>query len=169
MELTPFLRLAASAALLGLSCRPVVAAETYQTNLGPMPLDEAVKQNMLGRGEATATLDGNILIVGGNFAGLPSPATKAHLFESPTIGVPGGQGFDLSVSEAVSGTVSGQLVMTAKQAAAFRTGRLYVQIDSQKAPAGNLWGWLLPEHYDAPPDVPQAGPWFLPQLNTPTR
>ena len=164
-----FRRLAAPAILLGLSCCPAAAAETYQTNLGPMPLDEAVKKNMLGRGEATATLDGNILIVGGNFTGLPSPATKAHLYVSPAIGVPGGEGFDLVVSEAVSGTVSGQLVLNAKQATAFRTGRLYVQIDSQKAPTGNLWGWLLPQHFDAPPGVPQPGPWFLPQLNTPSR
>ena len=169
MAMRLFYRFAGFAALAGLSCCPVLAAETYQTNLGPMPLDEAVKKNMLGRGEATATLDGDILIVGGNFAGLPSPATKAHLFVSAAIGVPGGQGLDLVVSEDVSGTVSGQLVLTAKQAAAFRTGRLYVQIDSQKAPTGNLWGWLLPQHYDAPPDVPQAGPWFLPQLSTPTR
>ena len=66
-------RLAAPTVLLGLSCCPAMAAETYQTNLGPMPLDKAVKKNLLGRGEATATLDGNILIVGGNFAGLPSP------------------------------------------------------------------------------------------------
>src|SRR4051812_45362328 len=93
-----FRRLAAPAVLLTLSCCPALAAETYQTNLGPMPLDEAVKKNMLGRGEASATLDGNILIVGGNFAGLPSPATKAHLYVSPAIGVPGGGGFDLSVS-----------------------------------------------------------------------
>jgi hypothetical protein len=146
-----------------------MAAETYQTNLGPMPLDEAVKKNMLGRGEATATLDGDILIVGGNFIGLPSPATKAHLYVSPAIGVPGGEGFDLVASDSVTGTVSGQLVLNARQKAAFRTGRLYVQIDSQKAPTGNLWGWLLPQHYDAPPGVPQAGPWFLPQLNTPSR
>jgi len=164
-----FRRLAAPAFLLGLTCCPAAAVEIYQTNLGPMPLDEAVKKNMLGRGEATATLDGSILIVGGNFIGLPSPATKAHLYVSPAIGVPGGGGFDLVVTEAVNGTVSGQLVLNAKQAAAFRTGRLYVQIDSQKAPSGNLWGWLLPQHFDAPPGVPQPGPWFLPQLNTPSR
>jgi hypothetical protein len=164
-----FRRLAVPAVLLTLSAGPLLAAETYQTNLGPMPLDEAVKKNMLGRGEATATLDGNILVVGGNFTGLPSPATKAHLYVSPAIGVPGGEGLDLYVSEAVAGTVSGQLVLNAKQAAAFRAGRLYVQIDSQKAPTGNLWGWLLPQHYDAPPGVPQAGPWFLPQLDTPSR
>ena len=145
------------------------AADTYQTNLGPMPLDAANRVNMLGRGEATATLDGKTLTVAGQFAGLPSPATTAHLIVGIAIGAPGTQTVDLTVSQATSGTVSGTLTVTAKQAAAFRTGRLYVQIDSQKAPTGNLWGWLLPQHVDAPADVPQQGPWFLPQLNTPAR
>ena len=145
------------------------AAQTYQANLGPMPLDEANKKNMLGRGDATATLDGKVLTVSGTFGGLPSPATAAHLTVGPAIGVPGTEGLDLTVSQATSGTVSGKLTLTAAQAVAFRTGRFYVQIDSQKAPTGNLWGWLLPQHYDAPPGVPQPGPWFLPQLDTPSR
>jgi CHRD domain len=155
--------------VLALSLGPARAADTYQANLGPMPLDAAVNKNMLGRGDATATLDGKILTVSGTFAGLPSPATAAHLIAGLAIGVPGTETLDLTVSPAVSGTVSGTLTLTAKQAAAFRTGKLYVQIDSQKAPTGNLWGWLLPAHADAAADVPQQGPWFLPQLNTPTR
>jgi len=152
-----------------LACGSAYAADTYRTNLGPMPLDEAVKQNMLGRGDATATLDGRTLTVAGQFAGLSSPATTAHLYVGAAIGVPGTEGLDLTVSQAASGTISGTLALTARQAAAFRTGKLYVQIDTQKAPTGTLWGWLLPQHEDAPADVPQQGPWFLPQLNTPTR
>ena len=150
----------------GLLCTGA-AAQTYQANLGPMPLDEATKRNMLGRGEATASWDGKTLNLSGRFAGLPSPATKAHLFVGSAIGAPGTESFDLTVSQADNGTLSGQIALNAKQAAAFRTGRLYVQIDSQKAPTGNLWGWLLPQHVDAPPGVPQQGPWFLPQLDTP--
>lgn len=169
MALMLMRRLAMPVAFTALLCGPAVAAETYQANLGPMPLDEAVKKNMLGRGEASATLDGDVLTISGHFAGLPSPASKAHLFIGPAIGVPGGDGLDLQVSQADNGAVTGQFRLNAKQKTAFRTGRLYIQIDSQKAPSGNLWGWLLPQHYDAPPDVPQSGPWFLPQLNTPSR
>src|SRR5438874_3755816 len=124
------------------------AADTYRAGLGPMPLDEANKHNMLGRGDATATLEGRVLTVSGNFAGLPSPATAAHLTVGAAICVPGDEALGLTVSPAASGAVSGTLTLTAKQAAAFRTGRLYVQIDSQKAPTGNLWGWLLPQHVD---------------------
>ena len=151
-----------------LACGPAFAADTYQANLGPMPLDQANKDK-LGRGKADATLDGKTLTVRGSFGGLPSSATKAHLFVGLAIGVPGAEGFDLTVTPADSGSVSGTLTLNARQAAAFRTGKLYVQIDSQKAPTGNLWGWLLPQHVDAAAGVPQPGPWFLPQLDTPTR
>jgi hypothetical protein len=170
MALTRMRWFGACAALMAvLPLGPARAADTYQTNLGPMPLDAATNKNMLGRGDATATLEGRTLIVSGRFAGLPSPAIAAHLIVGIAIGAPGTEALDLTVSPAVSGTLSGTLSLTAKQATAFRTGRLYIQIDSQKAPTGNLWGWLLPQHDDAPADVPQQGPWFLPQLNTPTR
>jgi hypothetical protein len=167
-DLLPRLSSFALVALL-LTAGTAFAADTYTANLGPMPLDAAFGANMLGRGEATATLDGKTLTVSGRFAGLPSPATKAHLYIGAYIGVPGSEGFDLTVSPGQSGALSGQIALNAKQASAFRTGRLYVQIDSEKAPKGNLWGWLLPQHSDAPPDVPQQGPWFLPQLDTPSR
>jgi hypothetical protein len=150
------------------ACGPALAQD-YSANLGPMPLDAANKPNLLGRGEATATWDGKTLSVTGSFAGLPSQATQAHLYVGLYIGVPGTEGFDLTVTPGAAGTVSGQIALNSKEAAAFRTGKLYVQIDSQKAPTGNLWGWLLPQHQDAPPDVPQQGPWFLPQLDTPAR
>jgi hypothetical protein len=144
-------------------------AQTYTANLGPMPLDAANKPNLLGRGEATAIWDGKTLSVTGSFADLPSPAIRAHLYVGLYIGVPGTEGFELSVTPGAAGTVSGQIALNSKQASAFRTGKFYVQIDSQKAPTGTLWGWLLPQHQDAPPDVPQQGPWFLPQLDTPAR
>jgi hypothetical protein len=170
MASTLLRRLAAPAMAAGLLYSSAAfAADTYQANLGPMPLDAANRINMLGRGDATATLDGKMLTVSGTFDGLPSPATAAHLMVGAAIGVPGTEALDLTVSQAASGAVSGKLTLNAQQAAAFRTGKLYVQIDSQKAPAGNLWGWLLPQHTDAPPGVPQQGPWFLPQLNTPSR
>ncbi len=163
------LRLLAAPALVILLSGSAWAADSYVANLGPMPLDQAINKDKLGRGEATATLDGKTLTITGSFGGLPSPATRAHLIMGLAIGVPGTESLDLTVSPADSGTLSGTLTVNAKQAAAFRTGKLYIQIDSQKAPTGNLWGWLLPRHFDAAAGVPQAGPWFLPQLDTPTR
>ena len=62
------------------------------------------------------------------------------------------------------------------QADALRRGCLYIQINSEKAPPGyswgpkgTLWGWLLPKHAVAGQNVPQAGHWFIPQLDTPSR
>lgn len=167
--ISKMLRLLAAPALAILLTGPASAADSYVANLGPMPLDQANNKEKLGRGEATAALDGKTLTITGSFGGLPSPATRAHLIVGLAIGVPGTESLDLTVSPADSGTVSGTLTVNAKQAAAFRTGKLYIQIDSQKVPTGNLWGWLLPRHFDAAAGVPQAGPWFLPQLDTPTR
>jgi hypothetical protein len=49
----------------------------------------------------------------------------------------------LTVSKAISGTVTGTVDLTREQVQSLQSGRLYVQISSEKAPEGNLWGWLL--------------------------
>jgi hypothetical protein len=75
----------------------------------------------------------------------------------------------LTVTQATSGTVSGSATLTPKQAAALRAGHFYVQVNSQKAPDGNLTGWLLPPHPFAGEDVPVSGPGFLPQFDVPKK
>ena len=82
-------------------------AADYQTNLGPMPLDDETKLVIGGRGEATASSDGKTMTVKGSFHGLLSNATEAHVFISPVCGVPGKAIFDLDVTKATSGTISG--------------------------------------------------------------
>src|SRR6185436_7244615 len=54
MALTVLHRLAGLAAAAVIFCGGGALAQTYQANLGPMPLDAATNKNMLGRGEATA-------------------------------------------------------------------------------------------------------------------
>jgi hypothetical protein len=154
---------------------PAFAAD-YQVNLGPMPLDDETKQVIAGRGAATATSDGKTLTVKGDFRGLPSNATVGHIFLSPVTGVPGKQVADLEVTKATSGTFSGSIRLNGAQATALRTGRLYIQIDSEKAPEdapwgpkGTLWGWIFPAHETVGQDVPQEGHWFIPQLDVPSR
>ena len=143
-----------------------------------MPLDDETKQFIAGRGQATATSDGKTLTVTGDFHGLPSNATAAHIFLSPVIGVPGKQVADLDVTTSTSGTISGNVKLNSADATALRTGRLYIRIDSEKAPAddapwgpkGTLWGWIFPAHEIAGQDVPQEGHClFIPQLDTPSR
>jgi hypothetical protein len=160
---------------LALMAAPAFAAD-YQASLGPMPLDDETKQVIAGRGAATATSDGRTLTVTGDFHGLPSNAIAAHVLLSPATGVPGKQVADLDVTKSTSGTVSGNVKLNGAQATALRTGRLYIQIDSEKAPEdvpwgakGTLWGWIFPAHETVGQDVPQEGHWFIPQLDTPSR
>ena len=142
-----------------------VWADDFETRLSPSPLTDGTRINITGEGRATASLDGRKLTVSGNFHGLVSPATTAELYDGLGIAIPGPKAFDLTVTQATSGTISASLVLSAKQAAALRAGHFYVQINSQKAPDGNLTGWLLPPHPFAGEDVPVAGAGFLPQLD----
>ena len=45
-----------------------------------------------------------------------------------------------------------------------KAGKIYLLLDSQKAPKGNLWGWFQPAHKRAQPDVPQEGSWYIPNI-----
>ena len=154
---------------------PSLAAD-YQASLGPMPLDDETKAVIAGRGTATATSDGKTLTVKGDFHGLPSNATEAHVFLSPFAGVPGKSAFDLDVTKSTNGSIAGTFKLSSAQATALRTGKLYIQINSEKAPdnvqwgnKGTLWGWLFPAHETAAPGEPQQDHWFIPQLDTPSR
>jgi hypothetical protein len=149
---------------------PVMAApEAYQITLLPVARSNATQMTALGRGTADVALDGNKLSITGMFGGLVSPATDAHLCQGIGIGVSGSCANELTVSQGLSGSVSGTIVLNPKQVAALRAGQLYVQINSQKAPApaGNLWGWILIAHETVGQDVPEQGHWFLPQYDMP--
>ena len=143
--------------------------EGFETRLSPSPLTDGTRVNITGEGRAQASLDGRTLTVSGNFDGLVSPATTAQLYDGLGIAIPGPKAFDLTVTQATSGSISGSLTLTAKQAASVRAGHFYVQINSQKAPDGNLTGWLLPPHPFAGEDVPVVGAGFLPQLDVPQK
>ena len=52
--------------------------------------------------------------------------------------------FDLTVEKAASGVISGTANLNRSQLDSLRKGWFYVQIHAEKAPDGNLWGWLLP-------------------------
>lgn len=144
-------------------------AESFETRLSPSPLTDGTRVNISGEGRARAELDGNKLTISAEFRGLASSATTAELYDGPGIGIPGSKAFDLTVTPATSGTVSGSVTLTSRQAAAMRHGHFYVQINSQKAPDGNLTGWLLPPHPGAGQDVPVSGPGFLPQFEVPAK
>jgi CHRD domain len=118
--------------------------ETFQARLSPVPIDLSMMATIAGSGSLTATLSGKQVAIEGTFSGLRSPATTAEIHRGPK-GIPGPAipDLDLTVTKAEKGTISGTLDLTPDQIADLKKGRLYVQIQSEHAPDGNLWGWLL--------------------------
>ena len=145
------------------------APQAYGLHLSPTARTNVNRLVTVGRGIASAMLDGKKLTVNGTFGGMTSSATDAHLCISRGIGMPGTCGPDLDVTKDVNGALTGSVTLNSRQLAALPAGQLYVQINSVKSPApgGNLWGWLLPAHEEADDDVPQMGHWFLPQYDMP--
>ena len=117
--------------------------ETYKVRLAPVAIDAAMKAVIAGEGSFTATLAGSKFTLNGTFTGLKSNATLAHIHQGTAPGVRGGVLLNLNVTKAVSGEISGTFDLTPEQVENLHKGRWYVQIHSEKAPAGNLWGWLV--------------------------
>jgi CHRD domain-containing protein len=121
--------------------------KTYRARLSPVPIDVTMQQTIAGSGAVTATLTGTKLSITGTFDGLKSPATIAQVHRGQR-GVRGPVAFDLVVTKnanGTGGTISGAVDLTSIQADDLSRERLYVQLHSEKAPDGNLWGWLLPQ------------------------
>jgi hypothetical protein len=118
--------------------------ETFKVRLSPVPIDVTMMSTIAGSGSITATLSGKQLTITGTFEGLRSPATTVQIHRGPKgIRGPTILDLDLTVSKAMKGTLSGSVELTPDQIVDLRNGRLYVQIQSERAPDGNLWGWLL--------------------------
>jgi hypothetical protein len=117
-------------------------SETYKVRLSTVPVDATMLSRITGSGSLTAVLAGTKLTFNGTFRGLRSPATHASIHVGPK-GIPGPPLLDLMISNATSGTVTGTVELTPSELEDLRNAKFYVQVDSEKAPEGNLWGWLL--------------------------
>ena len=119
------------------------AAERYKVRLTTVPMDGGMRNTVAGFGSAAATLAGNKLSITGTFDGLKSPATSATVRSGVAKGVRGNPIGNLMATNATKGSLSGSIDLTPDQVKGLRDGRLYIEIASEKAPEGNLWGWLL--------------------------
>jgi len=120
-------------------------AENFKARLSPVPINISMMSTVAGTGSVTATLQGKQLTIQGTFQGLRSPATTAQIHRGSK-GIPGPAILELKefvVTRAEKGTVNGSVELTPDQIADLKNGRLYLQIQSEHAPDGNLWGWLL--------------------------
>jgi hypothetical protein len=133
-------------ALVGLLSVPSASqtGEGYKVRLSTVPMDGGMRSTVAGKGSATATLAGSRLTIDGTFEGLLSPATTAKLHRGVAMGVSGSAFADLTVTKSSSGKISGSIDLTPEQLQGLKLKQLYIQISSEKAPDGNLWGWLVP-------------------------
>jgi CHRD domain-containing protein len=117
--------------------------EKYKVRLSPVPMDGGMRSTVAGGGAATAVLAGSKLTITGTFEGLLSPATTARVHRGPAMGVRGPSFADLTITKTQKGTISGAVDLAPEQVRALKVGQIYMQISSEKAPEGNLWGWFV--------------------------
>lgn len=117
--------------------------ESFKARLSTVPVDATMLPTVTGSGSLKAILVGNKLTITGTFSGMRSPAIRASIHIGPQKGIRGPTVHDLTVTNEKNGGVSGSLELTSSEVEDLRSGRLYVQIDSERAPDGNLWGWVL--------------------------
>ena len=118
-------------------------SETFKIHLVTVPIDFVQAPKVTGSGSGTATLAGNTLSIQATFEGLQGAATVAQVHAGRVKGVRGPVVGELTASKAIAGTVTGTIKLEPAQIDALRAGRFYVQVNSEAAPDGNLWGWLL--------------------------
>jgi len=119
------------------------AAATYEAELDPIPFDATNRADVIESiGNVTASLDGSTLTVKGTFSNFTSPATSGSFRIGLAKGVPGDAIGNLTVEHARQGAFSGTIKLTSAQLAALKRQSLYIRIDSEKAPDGNVQGWL---------------------------
>jgi hypothetical protein len=130
------------AAVALLLAAPAFAAG-YEAQLDPAPFDATTRSDVLESiGTVTGTLEGSILTVRGTFSNFTSPATGGSFRIGLAKGVLGDAIGTLTVDHARQGSFSGTIRLTSAQLAALKKEALYIRIDSEKAPEGNVQGWL---------------------------
>ena len=144
--MTRFSRVLGIAAALLLVCASAWAparAADYEAQMDPAPFDATSRADIIGSiGQVSATLTGNTLTVNGTFKDLTSPAIAASVRMGLMKGVLGEAIGTLTATRAPQGAVSGSVQLTSAQIEALNREAIYIRIDSEKAPEGNLQGWL---------------------------
>jgi hypothetical protein len=128
---------------IGFTLSLAAQSEAFKARLSAVAADAKTRPGLTGSGSVTAVLMGTKLTITGSFDGLHSAATSASLHTAVAAGVRGPTIGDLTIANATSGTISGSFDLTRQQLTSLHKGGLYIQIHSEKAPNGVLWGWLL--------------------------
>jgi hypothetical protein len=135
-------RILSCATLLLLLAAPAFAAG-YEAELDPVPFDAVNRADVIDSiGNVTATLDGGTLTINGSFSNLTSNATGGSVRIGLAKGVPGDAIGPVTVTHGRQGQITAKVKLNGAQAVALNKQALYIRIDSEKAPDGNLQGWL---------------------------
>jgi len=135
---TPFV----CALALVFSVNAVAQSETFRARLSPMPTTPQTVATITGEGEVILTLNGNTLTITGEFAGMNSAATMAHVHNGPPA-QPGPVVHQLEVTKMTGGEISAVLQLTDEQVTALHNNELYIQVHSESNPPGELRGWVF--------------------------
>ena len=143
MKRNGFLNALVVVILLAGSSALAQSGQSFRARLSTVPVDATMLPTVTGAGSLKAVLTGNKLTITGSFEGLRSSAVRASIHIGPQRGIRGPSVHDLEVTKQKAGSVSGSVDLAASEVEDLKNGRLYVQIDSERAPEGNLWGWVL--------------------------
>jgi glucose/arabinose dehydrogenase/plastocyanin len=105
--------------------------------------------NSAGTGMGTFSLEGSNLVYSIHFAGLPSPATGAHIHGPATPSVSTNVMVPFKVAPATSGVITGSATLSTNQIAALRAGLLYANIHTTNNPGGEIRGQIAPLQFAA--------------------
>jgi hypothetical protein len=139
--------------LIAAACAARAQESALTAYLDWVPISGAERNDVTGRGSATAKLSRSQLTIDGCFAGLPAAATRASLHRGIATGARGPAIAELTIAHDADGTFSGAVELDREQRAALLAGHLYIQLHSERgvAPDGaTLWGWLLTNQRAAP-------------------
>ena len=120
--------------------------DSFSAYLDWVPISGSERDDVAGKGSATARLSRSLLSITGTFEGMVAPATRASLHQGVATGVHGPEIAELEITKTASGTFDGKVTLSRGQREALLAGRLYLQLDGERGvPPDNavLWGWLF--------------------------
>ncbi len=134
-----------SVLLMSLGLAAVQAAPSpMRARLSTVPIDVAMQETIAGMGAATATLAGTTLTLEGTLPRIEVARHDGARLRQPAAGHARHRWWASSHRAAARPARSRVRCRSlADQAAAYGKGLLYVQLQSEKAPDGNLRGWLM--------------------------
>lgn len=114
-----------------------------------------------GDGNVVASVADGEVLISGQFEGLAAPVIGIRLLSGVAVGVPGNAEIARVPFKpgAHAGQIDTRFRLNSDQLELLRAGRIYLQVETEDAPDGALWGWFLPDHPFPGENVPEKRNW----------